>query len=115
MAKEITTASGLKYTITKNGKGERPTRGSRVKVHYIGKLLNGQLFDSSINQKPFKFTLGIGEVIEGWDEGISLLKIGDTATFIIPPHLAYGDENVDALIGPNTTLVFDIELISFKK
>jgi len=114
MSKEITTESGLKYTIIKNGTGEHPIRGSRVRVHYIGKLLNGQLFDSSLNQKPFKFTLGVGEVIEGWDEGIALLKVGDKATFVIPPHLAYGEEDVDALIRPNTTLVFEIELLSFK-
>ena len=114
MSKEIITESGLKYTITKNGKGESPIRGSRVRVHYIGKLLNGQLFDSSLNQKPFKFTLGVGEVIAGWDEGITLLKVGDKATFIIPPHLAYGDEEIDALIKPNTTLVFEIKLLSFK-
>ena len=114
MANQITTESGLKYTITTNGKGEKPTRGNRVSVHYIGKLLTGQLFDSSLNQKPFKFTLGVGEVIEGWDEGIALLKVGDKATFEIPPHLAYGDEEVDALIKANTTLVFEIELLGFK-
>ena len=114
MSKEITTESGLKYVITINGKGDKPIRGSRVRVHYIGKLLNGQLFDSSLNQKPFKFTLGVGEVIQGWDEGIALLRTGDKATFEIPPHLAYGDEEVDALIKANTTLVFEIELLSFK-
>ena len=114
MAKEITTASGLKYTITKNGTGNNPSKGDRVKVHYIGKLLNGQLFDSSLNKKPFKFTLGVGEVIEGWDEGVALLKVGSKATFIIPPHLAYGDESAGALIGPDTTLVFEVELMSFK-
>jgi FKBP-type peptidyl-prolyl cis-trans isomerase len=112
--KEIITASGLKYRITKNGTGNSPVRGDRVRVHYTGKLLNGQVFDSSLNKTSFKFTLGIGEVIEGWDEGVALLKVGSKATFIIPPHLAYGDEEVDALITPNTTLVFDVELISFK-
>lgn len=114
MKKEITTASGLKYIITKNGTGAHPIKGSRVRVHYTGKLLNGQVFDSSLNKSSFKFTLGIGEVIQGWDEGIALLKVGGKATFIIPPHLAYGDEAVDALITPNTTLVFDVELMSFK-
>jgi len=114
MAKEITTESGLKYTITKHGKGLVPSVGNIVKVHYIGKLLNGQLFDSSINRDPLVFNLGKGEVIAGWDEGIALLKVGDTATFIVPPHLAYGKEGAGALIGPDTTLVFEVELMSFK-
>lgn len=115
MTKEIKTASGLKYTIISHGKGEIPVKGDSVKVHYVGKLLNGQLFDSSINKKPFKFTLGVGEVIKGWDEGIALLRVGDKAIFIIPPTLAYGDEGAGPLITPNTTLVFEVELMSCKK
>ncbi len=114
MAKEITTESGLKYTITKHGKGSIPEKGNIVKVHYVGKLLNGQLFDSSINRNPLVFNLGNGEVIAGWDEGVALLRVGDKATFIIPPHLAFGNEGAGALIGPDTTLVFEVELMSFK-
>jgi peptidyl-prolyl cis-trans isomerase A (cyclophilin A) len=114
MSKEITTASGLKYTITKHGTGEKPTRGSKVRVHYAGKLLDGQVFDSSGNGQPFNFVLGVGEVIAGWDEGIALLKVGDQATFTIPSDLAYGDQGAGPLIKANTTLVFDVELMNFK-
>jgi peptidyl-prolyl cis-trans isomerase A (cyclophilin A) len=114
MAKEITTASGLKYTITKHGKGVTPVKGNRVKVHYTGKLLDGQIFDSSIKRQPFAFNIGLGEVIEGWEEGIMLLKVGDKATFTIPGNLAYGDEGAGPLIKANATLVFDVELMSIK-
>ena len=114
MSKEITTDSGLKYTITKHGKGDMPTRGNNVRVHYTGKLLNGQVFDSSINRQPFDFVLGVGQVIAGWDEGIALLKVGDCATFTIPSHLAYGEHGAGPLIGPNTDLIFEVELMSFK-
>ncbi len=114
MSKEITTASGLKYTITKHGSGEKPTMGKKVRVHYIGKLLNGQVFDSSINRQPFDFVLGVGQVIAGWDEGIALLKVGDCAKFTIPSHLAYGEHGAGPLIGPNTELIFEVELMSFK-
>ena len=114
MSKEITTESGLKYTITKHGVGEMPTRGKSVRVHYTGKLLNGQVFDSSGNGRPFDFVLGVGQVIAGWDEGIALLKVGDCATFTIPSMLAYGEHGAGPLIGPNTDLVFEVELMSFK-
>ena len=115
MGKEITTASGLKYTITKHGKGAvNPVKGNRVKVHYTGKLLDGQLFDSSINRQPFAFIIGLGEVIEGWEEGIMLLKVGDQATFTIPGDLAYGEDGAGPLIKANATLIFEVELISIK-
>lgn len=114
MSKEITTESGLKYTITKHGTGEKPTNGKRVRVHYTGKLLNGQVFDSSLNRKPIDFILGKGEVIEGWDEGIALLKVGDCATFVIPAALAYGNSGAGPLIKPNTDLIFDVELMGVK-
>ena len=114
MSKEITTESGLKYIVTKHGNGETPTRGKSVRVHYTGKLLSGQVFDSSGNGRPFDFVLGVGQVIAGWDEGIALLKVGDCATFTIPSQLAYGEHGAGPLIGPNTDLVFDVELMSFK-
>jgi len=114
MGKETITASGLKYTITKHGTGETPNRGNKVRVHYTGKLLNGQVFDSSRNRQPFDFVLGVGEVIAGWDEGIGLLKVGDCATFIIPSELAYGEQGAGPLIKANTTLVFEVELMGFK-
>ena len=114
MSKEITTESGLKYTITKHGKGEQPVKGSHVGVHYVGKLSDGQIFDTSRKGKPFYFYLGLGEVIEGWDEGISLLRVGDEATFTIPADLAYGDEGAGPLIKAGTTLIFDVELMVVK-
>ena len=114
MSKEITTESGLKYIITKHGKGERPVKGSRVRVHYTGKLPNGQLFDTSRKGKAFAFNLGLGEVIEGWEEGIALLRVGDEATFIVPANLAYGDEGAGPLIKAGATIIFDVELMGFR-
>ena len=83
-------------------------------MHYTGKLLDGQIFDSSINRSAFDFVLGIGQVIEGWDEGIALLRVGDCATFTIPPELGYGEQGAGPLIKANTTLVFDVELLRIK-
>ena len=114
MSKEITTASGLIYIITKHGKGDKPVKGSRVRVHYTGKLPDGQVFDTSRKGKPFAFCLGLGEVIEGWDEGIALLKVGDEATFTIPADLAYGDDGAGPLIKAGATLIFDVELMGFR-
>ena len=114
MGKEITTVSGLKYTITKHGKGDRPVKGNRVRVHYTGKLPNGQVFDTSRKGKAFTFNLGLGEVIEGWEEGIALLKTGDEATFTIPADLAYGDEGAGPLIKAGATIIFDVELMGFR-
>lgn len=111
MAKEITTASGLKYTITKHGKGARPVKGNKVSVHYVGKLTDGQIFDTSRKGRPFSFYLGLGEVIDGWDEGIALLNVGDEAIFTIPADLAYGDEGAGPLIKAGATLIFEVELM----
>lgn len=116
--KNITVAPdslGLYYIETKAGKGANPTAGSVVSVHYTGMLLNGQVFDSSIErQKPIEFTLGKGEVIRGWDEGISKMKKGGKATLVIPSHLAYGENGRQPVIPPFSTLVFEVELIDFK-
>lgn len=111
-----TTKSGLKYKITKsNKKGELPSVGDKVVVHYVGKLTNDTVFDSSIKRgKPFTFELGAGRVIKGWDEGIALLKKGEKATLVIPPELGYGDKAVGN-IPPNSTLIFDVELIDIIK
>jgi peptidylprolyl isomerase len=110
--KMITTASGLQYMITKAGKGIPATSGDKVFVHYTGKLMNDTVFDSSYPRKePFGFTLGSGQVIKGWDEGIALLHVGDQATFIIPPALGYG-ERAMGKIPPNSTLKFDVELVN---
>ena len=108
------TSSGLQYKFEKENNSEKPVSGNKVKVHYKGMLLDGTVFDSSYKRnQPIEFTLGIGQVIKGWDEGISLLGSGDKATFIIPSELAYGQSGAGGVIPPNATLVFDVELVEF--
>lgn len=112
VGKELTTESGLKYVVHKAGNGKRAKAGDIVKVHYTGKLTDSSVFDSSIpRNKPFQFKLGEGQVIAGWDEGIELLHEGDSATLTIPSSLGYGDRDMGK-IPPNSTLIFDVELIS---
>jgi peptidylprolyl isomerase len=107
-----TTTSGLKYLILQKGDGEKPKKGDRVSVHYTGYLTDGTKFDSSVDRKkPFEFPLGMGQVIKGWDEGVSLLNIGDKAKLIIPPELAYGPRGAGGVIPPNAILIFEIELL----
>ncbi len=109
------TASGLEYILIEPGKGNQPKAGQKVQVHYRGTLKDGTEFDSSYNRgKPLSFTLGVGQVIKGWDEGIALLKPGGKAKLIIPPQLAYGARGVPPTIPPNSTLVFDVELIAIQ-
>jgi cyclophilin family peptidyl-prolyl cis-trans isomerase len=105
------TPSGLRYKITKPGDGQKPARGQRVSVHYKGALLDGTVFDSSFERnEPIEFALGTGQVIAGWDEGISLLGVGDQARFIIPSELAYGSRGAGGVIPPDAVLVFDVRL-----
>lgn len=107
-----TTASGLQYIITKEGTGKQPTAQSVVKVHYEGRLINGQVFDSSYKRgQPVEFPLN--QVIPGWTEGLQLMKEGGKATFFIPSNLAYGPQELPG-IPANSTLIFDVELISVK-
>lgn len=109
------TESGLRYQIIQKGNGKQAEKGKTVSVHYQGALDNGQVFDSSYKRKqPIDFTLGVGQVIEGWDEGISLLKVGDKARFVIPSYLGYGARGAGGVIPPNATLVFDVELMNVK-
>jgi FKBP-type peptidyl-prolyl cis-trans isomerase len=108
-----TTPSGLMYIIEKEGTGTPPNAGDTVKVHYSGTLLNGTKFDSSYDRnEPISFPIGVGMVIKGWEEGIMLLKPGTKAKLIIPSNLAYGPQSPSPLIPANSTLVFDVELIS---
>ena len=87
-------------------------KGKKVAVHYEGSLANGQVFDSSYARKePIEFTLGIGQVIAGWDEGIALLKEGEKARFVIPSDLGYGSRGAGGVIPPDATLIFDVELV----
>ena len=107
------TSSGLLYKFEKENNSHKPSNGNKVKVHYKGMLLDGTVFDSSFKRnQPIEFTLGVGQVIKGWDEGISLLGIGDKASFIIPSDLAYGSSGAGGVIPANATLVFEVELIS---
>lgn len=106
------TDSGLRYKIIQKGSGAQAEKGKSVSVHYEGSLDNGQVFDSSYRRKdPITFNLGIGQVIQGWDEGIALLKEGDKARFVIPSYLGYGERGAGGVIPPNATLVFDVELV----
>ena len=108
-----TTASGLKYKITKEGRGKQPTVNSIVIVHYEGQLIDGKVFDSSIKRgEPIEFPLD--QVIQGWVEGLQLMKEGGKAVLYIPPHLAYGEQGVPELIPSNSTLIFEVELIKIK-
>ena len=109
------TESGLRYQIINEGEGIRAKKGSIVKVHYKGSLLNGQTFDSSYSRKqPIEFPLGVGQVIAGWDEGIQLLNVGSKARFVIPANLGYGNQAVGGVIPANSILVFDVELVAAK-
>ena len=97
------------------GNGAKAEKGKTVSVHYEGSLTNGQVFDSSYSRnQPIDFTLGIGQVIPGWDEGIGLLKVGDKARFVIPSNLAYGSAGAGGVIPPDATLIFDVELMNVK-
>lgn len=108
------TASGLFYKITKAGEGAQPEKGAEVTVHYKGTLVDGTVFDSSYQRKePIKFSVGVGQVIPGWDEGILLLNKGAAARFVIPSQLAYGAQGAGGVIPPHATLVFEVELVDY--
>jgi peptidyl-prolyl cis-trans isomerase A (cyclophilin A) len=109
------TASGLRYKIEQKGDGVKAEKGKTVSVHYKGMLPDGSVFDSSYTRnQPIDFKLGKGQVIQGWEEGIELLSVGDQARFVIPSHLAYGDRGAGGVIPPNATLIFDLELVEVK-
>ena len=109
------TDSGLRYKFIQKGNGKKAEKGKTVSVHYSGSLESGKVFDSSYTRKkPIEFPLGQGHVIEGWDEGIEMLQVGDKARFVIPSHLAYGSAGAGGTIPPNATLIFDVELMDVK-
>ena len=109
----ITTKSGLKYLILSKGNGSHAELNKNVEVHYTGYLTDGKVFDSSVERgDPIEFILGTGQVISGWDEGIALMNVGDKFRLIIPSNLAYGEKGAGNVIPPNSTLIFDVELIS---
>jgi len=104
--------SGLQYEVLTAGTGPKPLATNKVTCHYHGTLIDGTVFDSSVRRgQPATFPLNM--VIKGWTEGLQLMETGSKWRFFIPPHLAYGDRQVSAEIGPNATLIFDVELISF--
>ena len=108
------TSTGLYYVKTQDGTGEKPSKGSTVKAHYTGYLLDGTVFDTSIERgEPIEFVLGVGQVIPGWDEGIALMSKGEKAVLYIPYYLAYGDRDL-GVIPPFSNLIFEVELIDFK-
>ncbi|MEM8505097.1 MAG: FKBP-type peptidyl-prolyl cis-trans isomerase [Cyanobacteria bacterium P01_D01_bin.1] len=108
----ITTESGLQYVVIAEGDGAEPQPGNRVYVHYVGTLEDGTKFDSSRDRgKPFNFTIGQGQVIKGWDEGVGMMRVGDRRKLIIPPELGYGARGAGGVIPPNATLIFDVELL----
>jgi len=104
--------SGLQYEVLTVGVGEKPLAHNEVTCHYHGTLIDGTIFDSSVQRgQPASFPLNM--VIKGWTEGLQLMPTGSKWRFFIPPHLGYGDRQVSAQIGANSTLIFDVELISF--
>jgi peptidylprolyl isomerase len=114
--KTVITASGLKYVDVKVGSGASPVKGKQVKVHYTGTLENGKKFDSSVDRnEPFSFVIGVGQVIPGWDEGVMSMKVGGKRKLIIPSKLGYGVRGAGSDIPPNSTLLFDVELLDVAK
>jgi len=109
----FTTPSGLQFKEMEEGVGEQPKKGDTVQVHYVGTLLStGEQFDSSYDRGvPLEFAVGVGRVIQGWDEGIMMMKEGSKRLLIIPPNLAYGTNGVGRIIPPNATLVFVVHLV----
>lgn len=115
-AKAVTTESGLRYEDTVVGTGASPQPGHEVTVHYTGMLEDGTKFDSSVDRgQPFKFNIGIGRVIKGWDEGVMTMKVGGKRKLVIPPQLGYGARGAGGVIPPNATLVFEVELLDTKE
>jgi FKBP-type peptidyl-prolyl cis-trans isomerase len=109
-----TTPSGLQYWDIKVGTGPKAIPGETVRVHYTGWLTNGKKFDSSIGGQPYKFDLGRGQVIKGWDEGVAGMHVGGKRQLRIPPDLAYGNSGAAGVIPPNATLVFDVQLVGIQ-
>ena len=109
----VKTESGLQYWDTKVGTGEEAKSGDKVKVHYTGWFISGKKFDSSVDaHQPYSFTLGQGNVIKGWDEGVAGMKVGGKRQLRIPPELAYGEKGFKDIVPPDATLIFDVQLLA---
>jgi peptidylprolyl isomerase len=110
------TGSGLEYIDLVQGTGPSPQSGQEVTVHYTGYLTDGKKFDSSVDRnEPFSFTIGTGQVIKGWDEGVMSMKTGGKRKLVIPPDLGYGMRGAGGVIPPDAQLIFDVELISVEQ
>ena len=108
----VTAESGLRYIDVKEGEGAVAKSGDTAVVHYTGWLVNGTKFDSSVDRgQPYRFSLGAGRVIKGWDEGVAGMKVGGVRKLIVPADLAYGGSGRPPVIPPNATLIFEVELL----
>ena len=111
---ELPNSNGYVFKkVTRNGSGNMPTSGKKVTVEYKGYFKDGSVFDQSYGRKPFKFQVGVGQVIKGWDLGVLSMKKGEKATFYIKSDYAYGKRGAGGVIPPNTDLLFDVELLQF--
>jgi peptidylprolyl isomerase len=109
------TKSGVSVEVIKEGTGATPREGQIVTVHYTGWLTDSTKFDSSVDRgQPFKFQLGVGQVIRGWDDGVATMRLGGKSRFTIPPELGYGRQGAGGVIPPNATLIFEVELLGIQ-
>lgn len=103
------TFSGLKYVVLNEGKGDKPVKGQRIDTHYVGRFMDGRIFDQSAGRGPFTFEVGRGMVIKAWDEALLDMKVGEKRALIVPPELGYGKRGAGDVIPPDTTLYFEVE------
>lgn len=102
-------SSGLKYVVLRKGKGDKPTKGQVIDAHYVGRFMDGRIFDQSFGRGPFSFAVGTGKVIKAWDEALMDMQLGEKRALIVPPQLGYGKQGAGNIIPPNTTLFFEVE------
>ena len=113
--KNFMTKSGVNVEVITEGKGATPKQGQVVTVHYTGWLTDSTKFDSSVDRgQPFKYQFGVGQVIQGWDDGVETMKVGGKSRFTIPPELGYGRQGAGGVIPPNATLIFEVELLGIQ-